>query len=378
MTHARATMLRTTLLSALASAAVGADAAAQAPAARPDSSRGAQQQAAKEKPKQPYRPSPLFARTSPLELTMTVNVRRILGDRDTTKREHPVRAATIAYQDSAGELVKIPAGVRVRGIWRLANCQFPPLRLRIPKDGAKGTVFERERSPKLVTHCRNTDEYEQYVLHEYAVYRMQALVTPVALLARLARITYVDSANGKTVASRPAILLEDEDNLAERLGGRVFEVKGVPPYQLEPFDTFVMSLFQFLIGNTDWSVPGLHNIQLIQTDSALNPRHFALAYDWDFSGLIRTRYSRPDVRLRIRTVRDRLFRGACPSEADVARGVALFNEKRQAILAVYDEVPGFDPSLARDGRDYIEEFFRIINDARRLKREISVDCERPS
>jgi hypothetical protein len=321
------------------------------------------------------RPSPLFGTTAPLEVTLAFNIRRIRGDRDTTKREHPYRAATLTYRDSAGSPVTIPAEVRVRGIWRLQNCQFPPLRLNIAKQTADPTVFDRERRPKLVTHCRNNDEFEQYVLHEYAIYRMQALVTPIALMTRLARITYVDSASGKPDATRAAIFLEDEDHLAERLGGRVFEVKGVPSGQLEPFDTFVMSLFQYMIGNTDWSVPGLHNIQLIQTDTATLPRHFALAYDWDFTGLVQTRYAVPPVQLRIRRVRDRLYRGICPSEPDLAKTIALFNEKRAAILGVYDEIPGLKPSVAREGRQYIEEFFQTINDPRRLRRDIIGECD---
>jgi hypothetical protein len=369
MGRTRATVMRALLLLGFA-----LPAAAQAPA-RADTA-GTTQDSAKAKKIRPRRPSPLFRTTTPLELTLTVNMRRIMGDRDTTKHEHPYRSATLAYRDSAGNPVTLPAEVRVRGIWRLENCQFPPLRLRIAKKAADPTLFDRERRPKLVTHCRNNDEYEQYVLHEYAIYRMHALVTPVALMARLARVTYVDSASGKPVATRAAVLVEDENNLAERLNGRVLEIKGVPPGQLEPLDTFVLSLFQYMIGNTDWSIPGLHNIQIIQADSGTLPRHVALAYDWDFTGLIRTRYSVPDPRLRIRTVRDRLYRGLCPSEPDVTKGIALFNEKRAAILAVYDEVPGLQPSVARDGREYIEDFFRTINDPRRVRREIVGECER--
>jgi hypothetical protein len=329
-----------------------------------------------QKKSRPRRPSPLFTTTTPLEMTIAVNLRLIMRDRDTTKHEHPLRTATITYRDTSGKLVSLPAQVRVRGIWRLQNCQFPPLRLRMTKEAADPTVFDRERRPKLVTHCRDTDTYEQYVLQEYAIYRMQALVTPVALQSRLARATYVDSASGKPTATRAAILLEDEDNLAERLGGRVFEVKGVHIAQLEPYDTFVMSLFQYLIGNTDWSVPGLHNIQIIKADSAEFPRHFALAYDWDFTGLVRARYATPDPRLRIRTVRDRLYRGVCPSEPDLARAIATFNEQRAAMLAVYDDIPGLERGEARAARDYIEDFFRIINDARRVRRDILGQCDR--
>jgi hypothetical protein len=343
---------------------------APAPADSADTTQGANKKA------RPRRPSPLFRTTTPLELTITVNLRAIMRDRDTTKREHPLRPATLTYRDTSGTLVSLPAQVRVRGIWRLENCQFPPLRIRITKEAADPTVFDRERRPKLVTHCRDSDTYEQYVLQEYAIYRMQALVTSLALQSRLSRVTYVDSASGKPAATRAAILLEDEDNLAERLGGRVFEIKGAHISHLEPYETFVLSLFQYMIGNTDWSVPGLHNIHLIKVDSAGFSRHFALAYDWDFTGLVRARYATPDPRLRIRTVRDRLYRGVCPSEPDLARAIAMFNEKRAAILGVYDDIPGLERGEARGARDYVEDFFRIINDPRRVRRDIVGECDR--
>jgi hypothetical protein len=368
---------RASLVLSLIASAVLSPLAGQAPP-RPDSGAAAQQ-GRKAKKDAPPRPAALFASATPLEATLTLNVKRILGDRDTTKHEHPYRPATLVYQDSAGHALTIPMEVRVRGIWRLQNCQFPPLRLRIAKDKAAGTLFERERTPKLVTHCRNSDEFEQYVLHEYAIYKMQALLTPVALNARLARLTYVDSASGKVAATRAGFFLEDEDNLARRLGGKVLTITGVPADQLDPYETLVMSLFQYMIGNTDWSVGALHNVHIVQEqikDSVEGPRAYAIVYDWDWTGLVNTRYAVPSPRLRIRTVRDRLYRGVCPRPGDLERATALFNEKRAAILAVYDQVPGLSPGLIRDSRSYVEDFYRILNDPRVVRREIIGECGR--
>jgi hypothetical protein len=73
-------------------------------------------------------------------------------------------------------------------------------------------------------------------------------------------------------------------------------------------------------------------------------------------------------------VRDRLYRGVCPRPEDLERAVALFKEKHDAILAVYDQVPGLSPGIVRDGREYIEDFYRILNDPRRVRREIVGDC----
>jgi hypothetical protein len=159
----------------------------------------------------------------------------------------------------------------------------------------------------------------------------------------------------------------------------VLAIKGVPADQLDPYETLVMSLFQYMIGNTDWSVAALHNIQIVQEqlkDSVNVPRAYAIAYDWDWTGLVQTRYSVPNPVLRIRTVRDRLYRGVCPRPEDLGRAMALFNEKRTAILAVYDQVPGLSPARVRDGRQYIEDFYRVLNDPRGVQREILAQCGR--
>ena len=69
-------------------------------------------------------------------------------------------------------------------------------------DSAKKTLCARSDRQRLSMHCRDNDEYEQYVLQEYQVYRGQRLLTPRPSAVRLARVTYVDSEKGDTVATR--------------------------------------------------------------------------------------------------------------------------------------------------------------------------------
>jgi hypothetical protein len=202
-----------------------------------------------------------FAERRPLELSVTANLgglRRQRGD------DNPWRSVWIAY-GSGDDTASLPARARTRGIFRLKLCDFPPLRLRFGRRAREGTVFEGLRRPKLVTYCKDRDEFEQYVVQEYMVYRMYEALTTVGLRARLLHATYVDSASAKPSATRYGILLEEEEQLAARLGGQILEAHGAQPHHLAAYQSVVMAIFQFMIGNTDWSVGGLHNIVLVQT-----------------------------------------------------------------------------------------------------------------
>ena len=313
------------------------------------------------------RTPPLFATHDVLELTLTTDLPTLLGDK---MDGAPWRPARIAITDSAGAPLDLPVRVRTRGRWRLEHCQFPPLRLNFVKDSVRRTTFATQDRPKLATHCRPNREYEQYLLHEYLLYRTYALVTPMSFRARLARVTYVDATGGAQPRTHWGVLLEDPDALAERLEGELFEA-GVIQENLDPDAAVVMGLFQFLIGNTDWSAPGPHNIETIRLDST---RFVAVPYDFDWSGAVNARYAKPNPILGTSSVRTRVWRGVCPRGASLRSAIALFNERRPAITALYE---GFEP-LEEDARRrvlrYFDEFYEIINDPQEVDRQIVQRC----
>jgi hypothetical protein len=74
----------------------------------------------------------------------------------------------------------------------LAICRDPPLRLDFDEATPLGTVFDGQNKLKLVTHCRDSDSYEQNLLEEYLAYRFYNLLTPISLGVQLAEITYLD------------------------------------------------------------------------------------------------------------------------------------------------------------------------------------------
>src|SRR5688572_5243813 len=249
----------------------------------------------------PRDPGEFFKSEQPISITLTTNLARIRKDKGDKK---PWRSGTVKYVDPSGKEHVIPVQLRTRGIWRLKNCEIPPMRMNFARATSVGTPFWGLDMPKLTSVCRDDDTYEQYILQELQLYRVQNLLTPVSHKARLLNITYVDSANGKVFAKRSAILLEEPLAMAQRLGGMEVKLKGARADDLDPFHNAFAGVFQYFIGNTDWSISGLHNMELLsQLDGTVIP----IPWDYDFSGAINARYATTDPSLTISRVRDRLM-----------------------------------------------------------------------
>ena len=313
-----------------------------------------------------------FQSEKPLTVTLTTNIRRIRGDKSA---DAPWRAATFSYAAEAPDtgIVKIPARIRTRGIWRLKNCEFPPIRINFTSEAVKGTLFKGLDEPKLVNYCRNTDEYERYILQEFQLYRIYRLLTPVSHAVRLVRLTYADSASGKTEATRWAFISEEPADVAQRIGGKMLKIKGAGPNDLEPVQSTVVALFLYMIGNTDFGIGGLHNAELLSLPTG---DYYPVVYDFDFSGAVNARYATVDPQLPIKRVRDRLYRGYCVPNTVYPEAIAKFNAKKDSIYALYKDSLGklLDERTVSETLSYFDEFYRIVNDQRSFKREVIDVC----
>jgi hypothetical protein len=317
----------------------------------------------------PHEAAPIFTAEEPLSFTLTSNFGRLRRDR---KQDAPWRWASITVPDSAGATVEIPLQVKTRGIWRLTQCDFPPIRLDFKKSTVKHSLLAKLDKPKLVTHCRDNEDYEQYILQELQLYRVYNLLTKYSHRVRLARVTYADSGTGKVITTRYAILEEEPEALAYRVGGMLIKQKGGGPADLEPSGAAIFALFQYMIGSTDWSISGLHNVEMIATDLGYIP----VAYDFDFAGAVNTRYATVDPSLPIKRVRDRLYRGYCLPEDSYGPTFDLFKAKKDSIYALYKDPIGrlLVGDRAKETLEYFDEFYETIGNPRDAKREIIGRC----
>ena len=313
----------------------------------------------------------LFKSDDPLAFTLTADFGAVQRDRNPTSEQ--TFPGTIAWIDEDGTSLSAPIRVRTRGNSRRKPqvCSFAPLRIEFDKPQMKGTPFAGHNALKVGTHCRESGEYEQYVLREYTVYRAFNLLTPRSFRARLGKATYVDARNNRTIASRYALLLEDDDDVAERHLGRIVAVKGIPFTGVDMETLTLMMLFEFMIGNTDVSVTNQHNVVLVQTREG---RRLPVPYDFDYSGLVDTTYSLPDKRLGIATVRERLYRGPCRTPEDLEPFLAKMRAAKDQIFALYDALPDMNDGYRRNAKSYLDEFYRTIDRPRDVKRAFVDNC----
>ncbi len=318
--------------------------------------------------------APLFASHDPVAVTLRADIENLKNERD----ENIEREGTLTFPGPDRQPRTVPVKLTTRGIFRLdkRNCSFPPLRLDLPKSRVDGTVFHGQNRLKLVAPCNERrDDDQRSVLLEYLVYRTYNVLTPVSFRVRLLHITFTDSSGKHEDRAKYAFLIEDVDRLAERNFAEESEWEQFHPYAMQDHQAVLVDLFQFMIGNTDWSAPYFHNIKMISTDG---PTYLVIPFDFDFSGAVEARYATPDPTLDIRRVRDRLYRGFCRDDLDFAPLFALFNERRESI---YEMVRGFEPLEERRRNrllDYYDEFYEIINDDGRTRREIHRRCRRPT
>ena len=318
--------------------------------------------------------APLFQDHEPLRLRIEADFNALRGDRDEDAEERD--GMLVILGDDGSEEV-FPLEIRTRGRFRLqsSTCRFPPLRLDVPRSQMDGTPFENQDKLKLVTHCRDDERYEQNTIKEYLVYRIYNLLTPNSFQARLARITYLDVSGDDDTVERWGFVIEAEEAVAERLGAQLVEEtpNGVHPARVSNDAAGLLNLFQYMVGNTDYSIYGQHNVVAFELpDAMVTP----VPYDFDWTGLVNAPYARPDPSLRIRNVRRRVYRGLCRPGLDYASINAEVLAKRDAITELVLSESRLGDDEREDVLEFLEEFWETLEDPGDAKRDIEDSCRR--
>jgi len=318
--------------------------------------------------KEKYTSSKFWETTTPFELTLATNLKQINSDKGDPG---PWRAATVSYT-SNGTVKTHAARIRTRGRSRLKICdRFPPIWLDFAKEDVKGTELQHLNRFKLVSPCKYAPDYERYVLGEYNVYRIHELFTPISHRTRLIKLTVKDSANGKEAFSKYAFAVEDIDEVAERLGGQKLAVTGLINTDLDARQTALMSLMQYLVGNTDFSFSARHNLEFVNKNGAIYP----IIFDYDQAGVINTIYSQPDPSLGIRSVTERVYRGLCVPTDTLKKVLAEIKAKRPEIEALYkDNVGQLMGGMSGSALRFLGGFFSDIENDRKVQRDIIEKC----
>jgi hypothetical protein len=315
---------------------------------------------------------PLFRESEPLAFTLTADFKAIMKDRNPESTQRFPAVLSVPGENGAPQDIGVKLGTR--GHFRLMsrNCDFVPLRVEFPREEVAGTIFEGQTALKLGTHCRGDKAYENYTIREYLTYRLFNMVTPLSFRARLGRATSVDATSKKPVATRYSIFLEHENEVARRFGGRIVELPRIVFTDLDAPTLTRMMLFEYMIGNTDFSIWALHNVRIVQDPAR---RLYPVPYDFDLSGFVHAPYATPDPRIGIRSVLDRLYRGPCRTTDEFEAAAALFRDKRADMLALVDSMTDLERDAKGEAKGFLESFFRSIEKPNAIKKQFVDGCK---
>jgi hypothetical protein len=315
--------------------------------------------------------SPLFSEDTPLNIKLEVSLKEVRKEtNDSTYMD-----GVMHYENTSGAWDSIDIQIRTRGDFRLKECFYPPLRVKIKKKNAKGTLFEGNKALKLVMPCNKGGSSNDLVIKEFLCYKIYEKITPYTFSTRLINLDFWDMTGKKPKNYQlTTFFIEDDDIVAERYGGMVRENLTLHPLALHDTTAIQHAIFQYLIANIDWSTTYMHNEKIIVIEDPL--RYIPLTYDFDMSGFVNAPYAVINPQFEMTTVRDRIYRGFCRKDNQVTQYVR--NQFIQEEESIYNCIAEYEDLM--DKRDYtslvkfVDDFFEVMKSDKLFESEIIDKC----
>lgn len=311
----------------------------------------------------------LFDSNEVLEFTLRGDLKSLFKDRSDDPQYHKV---TLHYQEG-DKTFNIPLKSKTRGNFRKnrGGCKIPPLFLNFKKSATpKSSIFRGQDKMKLVTHCRSDD----FVIHEYLVYKVYNIISPNSFNARLLKVVYEDTVKEKSSGPYYGFLLEEEEQMAKRLHKTIFEKQGLHPKNTRKKDFLTMAVFQYLIGNTDWSIQYQQNIKYM-IDSIYNTP-ITVPYDFDHAGIVRAPYAHPAPELKLSSTLERNYRGYCMNNmSEFDPYFEKFNNLKDEIYNVYKDNELLNDGYKKQTLKFLDDFYETINNPKKAELAFMYPCD---
>ncbi len=278
------------------------------------------------------------------------------------RQKEEYQPVTLAFKSHDGREVSIQGKLRARGNTRKKVCLYPPVKAKLPKKSLAALGFNSSNDLKLVLPCNGGRSNRDCLLREALAYKLYELIHPVHIRAKVIRLQHWEG--DKEAHSFYAFLVEEEDEFAARLGGKIIKSGTIRYAGLDREAYLKMSFFQYMIGNTDWAIPNRHNLETVQVPGY--SRIVAVPYDFDYSGMVGTSYAIPHSSLPIKDVSERLFQGKGVTEKEALVMRQFFLDKKEQILGCCTSTELLNNRAGEGARKYIERFFEELENEKRV------------
>lgn len=222
------------------------------------------------------------------------------------KQNINIDALAIFYSENSAVFSR-GVGLEPRGKFRRKVCDFPPLKLRFDKKDLTSSDFLPYNEWKLVTHCTsNLKEARNYLRKEFLIYQLLYALDTSFFQTMWMEISYRDIQPKAKSINAPSFIIEDKEELASRKDLKICDCSGSTFQEFDQKNLALVSIFQFLIGNADWDIAMLRNIEILINEDG---KKFLVPYDFDYSGLVNPSYGLPNRDFQLKSMRDRVYLG---------------------------------------------------------------------
>jgi hypothetical protein len=298
-------------------------------------------------------------------------------DMNTYRRKKPkdeYMDAIMTYHISKDDSVNKNIRLKTRGEFRNGYCAYPPIVLNFKKTEFEKEDLDKIGKIKVVTHCMTGNE--DYLFREYLVYKLYNVLTDTSFRVRLVNMTYINTAKESKPVSTYAFFIEPLDLLAKRIDAMPVEVPSLNQKNIIPEMMDRMAIFNYMIGNTDWSVPGQHNCKVLTDSHSAQPNlGLIVPYDFDYCGFVNAGYAVPVEGLGIESVRQRIYQGVCRDDVIFMKSLQEFAAKKEAFYNVISEFQYLDERAKKDMTRFLDEFFSMFDKRNSILYSLKNSCK---
>lgn len=283
-----------------------------------------------------------------------------------TKRENSFDGIMTIHQGENDSIEK-EITVKYRGTFRFENCSFPSMQINFKKPIHAYCDTDKIKKLKMVSRCGAAKIYDEYGIREYLVYKLYNAITDTSYRVRLLSITLTDTKNRKKPVTQYGFFIEPLDILAARINADIVKSQNLTQVNIVPDVMDRVAIFNYMIANWDWSVPGLHNISVLKSrtiyDAGLG---LSVPYDFDISGLVNADYSIPADATGLKNARDRKYTGICRSREVFENDLRSFLTKKGKLYSVVNDFPYLSEKSKKDIITFLNQFFIRIEKQKNL------------
>lgn len=313
--------------------------------------------------KSPKKYLPLFGTDDILEVFLYFDLSGFLSKKDKAQSFDGEMIIPLSETDSLDKKVT----VKYRGQSRYERCRFPPMRVTFKKPLYESSDSGRIKKIKLVNQCQSGAQHEEYVKREYLVYKLYSVITDTSFRVRLLKINFIDTKKERKPIVQYGMFVEPEELLANRTN--TLEVKTISLTQEHMFPTMIdrVAIFNYMVSNWDWSVPGQHNVQVLKSSRMdMAGLGIPVPFDFDLTGVVNAEYAIPPPDMGIETNRDRKFTGICRSPEVYRQELLMFLEKKNEFYSVVNNYPHLGNADKKGIILFLDQFFNQLEKPKSL------------